>query len=54
MAGSNTEEATERVSVLKDEIETLDKHEKMIDQHKQARNFPFWNLTTCWFPHFKD
>ncbi len=36
VAGSNTEEATDRVSVLKDEIAKLDAYEKMIEQHKQV------------------
>ena len=35
MAGSNTEEANERVDLLKDEIARLDTYEKTIDQHKQ-------------------
>ena len=34
MAGSNTQEATDRLSVLKDEIGRLDEYEKLIDQHK--------------------
>ena len=35
MAGSNTDEANERVDLLKDEIARLDAYEKTIDQHKQ-------------------
>ena len=35
MAGSNTEEANERVDLLKEEIARLDAYEKTIDQHKQ-------------------
>jgi len=35
VAGSNTEEANERVDLLKDEIARLDTYEKTIDQHKQ-------------------
>jgi hypothetical protein len=34
VAGSNTQEATDRLSVLKDEIGRLDEYEKLIDQHK--------------------
>ena len=35
VAGSNTEEANDRVDLLKDEIARLDAYEKTIDQHKQ-------------------
>ena len=35
--GSNTQEFTDRVAVLKGEISELDKHEKMLDQHRQVR-----------------
>ena len=35
VAGSNTDEANERVDLLKDEIARLDAYEKTIDQHKQ-------------------
>ena len=35
VAGSNTEEANERVDLLKEEIARLDAYEKTIDQHKQ-------------------
>ena len=38
MAGSNTQEAADRLVVLKDEIEKLDSYEKMIDQHKSVRD----------------
>ena len=37
MAGSNTQEATDRVAVLKDEIKVLDDYEKLLDQHKSVR-----------------
>ena len=37
MAGSNTQEATDRLTVLKDEISRLDDYEKLIDQHKSVR-----------------
>lgn len=33
--GSNTQEFTDRVTMLKGEISDLDQHEKMLDQHKQ-------------------
>merc|ERR1712098_245036 len=34
VAGENTQEASDRISVLQDEINRLDQHEKMLDQHK--------------------
>jgi len=34
VAGENTQEASERLYVLQDEIQRLDQHEKMLDQHK--------------------
>ena len=34
--GSNTQEFTDRASMLKEEISELDQHEKMLDQHKQV------------------
>jgi len=34
VAGENTQEASERLMVLQDEISRLDQHEKMLDQHK--------------------
>jgi len=34
VAGENTQEATDRISILQDEINRLDQHEKMLDQHK--------------------
>jgi hypothetical protein len=37
VAGSNTQEATDRVAVLKDEIRRLDDYEKLIDRHKSVR-----------------
>ncbi len=37
MAGSNTQEATDRVAELKGEIESLEEQEKTIDLHKQVR-----------------
>ena len=37
VAGSNTQEASDRLAVLRGEIETLDEYEKKIDQHKQVR-----------------
>ena len=37
VAGSNTQEATDRVSVLKDEIKLLEDYEKLVDQHKSVR-----------------
>lgn len=36
MAGSNTQEATDRLAVLKDEIARLDAHEKELELHKQV------------------
>ncbi len=43
MAGSNTQEATDRLSVLKDEIGRLDEYEKLIDQHKTvSQRFSFF------------
>ncbi|CAL4060872.1 unnamed protein product, partial [Meganyctiphanes norvegica] len=33
--GSNTQEFTDRATMLKDEIQELDQHEKMLDQHRQ-------------------
>ena len=36
VAGENTQEASERLFVLQDEIQRLDQHEKMIDQHKSV------------------
>merc|ERR1711997_746847 len=34
IAGENTQEASDRLMVLQDEISGLDQHEKMLDQHK--------------------
>jgi len=34
IAGENTQEASDRLMVLQDEISRLDQHEKMLDQHK--------------------
>jgi len=34
IAGENTQEATDRLNVLQEEISRLDQHEKMLDQHK--------------------
>lgn len=34
--GSNTQEFTDRASMLKEEISELDQHEKMLDQHRQV------------------
>jgi len=34
VAGENTQEASDRISILQDEINRLDQHEKMLDQHK--------------------
>lgn len=34
VAGENTQEASDRISILQDEINKLDQHEKMLDQHK--------------------
>merc|ERR1711862_639621 len=34
VAGENTQEASDRLMVLQDEISRLDQHEKMLDQHK--------------------
>lgn len=34
VAGENTQEASDRLYVLQDEIQRLDQHEKMLDQHK--------------------
>jgi len=34
VAGENTQEATDRISLLQDEISRLEQHEKMLDQHK--------------------
>lgn len=35
VAGENTKEATDRISLLQEEINSLDQHEKMLDEHKQ-------------------
>ncbi len=37
MAGSNTQEASDRLDVLRDEIRRLDSYEATLEQHKQAR-----------------
>lgn len=34
--GSNTQEFTDRATMLKEEISELDQHEKMLDQHRQV------------------
>lgn len=34
--GSNTQEFTDRATMLKGEISELDQHEKMLDQHRQV------------------
>jgi len=34
VAGENTQEASDRISILQDEINRLDQHEKTLDQHK--------------------
>ena len=46
MAGENTQEATDRISLLQDEITRLDHHEKMLDQHKLVSSLfsPFLSL----------
>ena len=36
MAGENTQEASDRLGLLQDEISRLDQHEKMLDEHKQV------------------
>ena len=41
IAGENTQEATDRISVLHDEITQLDQHEKMLDQHKAVCSYLF-------------
>ena len=38
VAGSNTPEATDRLAVLKDEIQRLEDFEKVVDKHKAVRN----------------
>jgi len=35
VAGENTQEASDRLGLLQDEISRLDQHEKMLDEHKQ-------------------
>lgn len=45
VAGSNTKEATDRLVVLKDEIDRLDAYEKMIDQHKSWVQQSIKNIT---------
>ena len=37
VAGSNTPEATDRLTVLKDEIQRLEDFEKVVDKHKAVR-----------------
>ena len=36
VAGENTQEASDRISILQDEINRLDQHEKTLDQHKSV------------------
>ncbi|KAG0722020.1 Transcription factor E2F4 [Chionoecetes opilio] len=43
--GSNTQEFTDRASMLKEEISELDQHEKMLDQHKQYVQQSIKNIT---------
>ncbi|KAK7080133.1 Transcription factor e2f4, partial [Halocaridina rubra] len=43
--GSNTQEFTDRVALLKGEITELDQHEKMLDQHKQYVQQSIKNIT---------
>ena len=45
MAGSNTQEATDRLVVLKDEIARLDAYEKTIEQHKNWVQQSIKNIT---------
>jgi len=35
VAGENTKEASDRISLLQEEIKRLDQHERMLDEHKQ-------------------
>ena len=44
VAGENTQEATDRISILQDEINRLDQHEKMLDQHKLVSAQIFVNI----------
>ena len=37
VAGSNTPEATDRLAVLKDEIQRLEDFEKVVDKHKAVK-----------------
>ncbi|ROT73316.1 Transcription factor E2F4 [Penaeus vannamei] len=39
--GSNTQEFTDRATMLKGEISELDQHEKMLDQHRQYMDVSF-------------
>ncbi|XP_050734696.1 transcription factor E2F4-like [Eriocheir sinensis] len=43
--GSNTQEFTDRASMLKEEISELDQHEKMLDQHRQYVQQSIKNIT---------
>lgn len=45
VAGSNTQEATDRLSVLKDEIKELEEFEKNIDKHKSWVTQSIKNIT---------
>ena len=39
VAGENTQEASNRISVLQDDINRLDQHEKILDQHLSVKIF---------------
>ena len=43
VAGENTQEASDRLMVLQDEISRLDQHEKMLDQHKAVSCENYFN-----------
>ncbi|KAK8736128.1 hypothetical protein OTU49_004837, partial [Cherax quadricarinatus] len=43
--GSNTQEFTDRATMLKEEISELDQHEKMLDQHRQYVQQSIKNIT---------
>lgn len=45
VAGSNTQEATDRLTILKDEIGKLDNYENLIDQHKSWVQQSIRNVT---------
>ena len=52
MAGENTQEASDRISILQDEINRLDQHEKMLDQHKTVCGGIFISNTNVFMLYF--